>query len=433
MTSSIFVIGLNHDTAPVEIREQVALTGDGLRLALKALRTADLPMFSEAAILSTCNRFEIYLAAANKDDAEHGFTAFMQHFYGIEPGALDEYLYSMSADSVVTHLMRVAAGLESMVLGEPQILGQVAQAYSKARSGNVSGTLLNRLFEVAVHTGKRARSETRISQHTTSVSHAAALLARDLLGDLKQMKALIIGAGEMATQAALALKKHDIGSLTCVSRNISSAEKLAEQIDGQAANWLQLPELLASTDVAISATGAPHVVLRAVNVMHVLPERDEHPLVMIDIAVPRDIEETIGDLPGVDLYDIDDLQNVVDVNLAKRQAAIPLVEAIITQEFAAFQTWLHSREVVPTLVDLRRRTEQIADVELQKTLRAINGASPETHEAVALLTHRIVQKILHEPTAFLKTNAQKRESVAVTQMVRDLFALDAGCEERSDG
>lgn len=432
MTTRVLLIGLNHNTAPVEVRERLALTGDGLRLALKAIQVVGSSVLSEAAILATCNRLEVYLAAASVEDAKDSFTAFVQHFYGIEPGTLDEYLYEMTGDAAVNHLMRVAAGLESMVLGEPQILGQVAHAHSKARSTGTARALLNRLFESALRAGKRARSETPISRYTTSVSHAAALLACDKLGDLSQAQALVIGAGEMASQAALALCQHGTAGLTCISRTMSHTVTLADQVGGQAANWLHLPEALSGADVVISATSAPHVVLRAANVMHVLPERDARPLVIIDIAVPRDVEETVGDLPGVDLYDIDDLQSVVDDNLAKRQAAIPLVEDIIEQEMAAFRMWRRSREVVPTIVDLRRRAEVVAKAELGKTLHSLDGITPETQEAITGLTHRIVQKLLHDPTTCLKAHAQSGDSIAFTQMVRELFALDAGRGEQPD-
>jgi glutamyl-tRNA reductase len=432
MTVHIFLIGLDHRTSPVEIRERLALTGDGLRLALQAIQTVGSTTLSEAAILVTCNRSEVYLAAADSEDAKNGFDSFVQYFYGIKPGTLDEYLYEMVDDAAIHHLMRVAAGLESMMLGEPQIQGQVARAHSKSRSTGAAGVLLNRLFEAALRAGKRARSETPISQYTTSVSHAAALLAAEKLDGLSQAQALIIGAGEMATQAGLALNQRGISNLMCISRTMSHAESVVDQVGGQALNWIHLPEALSHVDVVISATSAPHVVLRAANVIHVLPERNNRPLLIIDIAVPRDVEEAVGDLPGVALYDIDDLQSIVDENLAKRQAAIPLVEEIIQQEMAAFQAWLRSREVVPAIVEMRRRAEAVAETELARTLHLLDGATPETQEVIRSLAHRIVQQLLHDPTTCLKTHAQSDDSVAFTHMVRELFALDTLGGEQPD-
>ena len=322
--------------------------------------------------------------------------------------------------------MRVAAGLESMVLGESQILGQVALAHNKARSTGAAKTLLRRLFEFALRVGKRARSETAIGQRTTSVSHAAALLAREKVGDLSGVQALIVGAGEMATQSALALCQHGVGvgNVVCMSRTIGNAQKLADRVGGRVVNWMHLPDALSDADVVVSATSAPHVVLRASNVVHGLAARGDRPLLIIDIAVPRDVEEAVGDLEGVELYDIDDLESVVDDNLARRQAAIPQVEAIIEEEMAAFQTWLHSREVVPTIVEMRRRAQAVAETELEKTLITLDGAPTHTEDALYYLAHRIVQKLLHGPTTCLKAHAQSTDSIAYTQMVRELFSLD---------
>ena len=422
MTSHLLLIGLNHATAPVDVREQLTLTGDGLRLALKAIH--ELNLFREAVILATCNRYEIYQVAENAELARDHFFAFVRHFYGLEPDFLDGHLYHIKDDAAVVHLMRVAAGLESMVLGESQILGQVALAHNKARSTGAARTLLNRLFEFALRAGKRARSETDIGRRTTSVSHAAALLAREKLGDLTGVQALIIGAGEMATQSALALCQHGVGNVICMSRTIGNAQKLADRVGGRVANWMHLPNALSDADVVISATSAPHVVLRTANVVHALAARRGRPLLIVDIAVPRDVEETVGDLDNVELYDIDDLESVIDDNLTRRQAAIPQVEAIIEEETAAFQTWLHSREVVPTIVEMRRRAQAVAETELEKTLVTLDGAPADTEDALYYLAHRIVQKLLHGPTTCLKAHAQSTDSIAYTQVVRELFSLD---------
>ncbi len=424
---TISLIGLNHHTAPVEVREQVTLTGDGLRLALKELQVGDHPP-AEGVILSTCNRLEIY--TLSDEDGQPIIDDFLTRMYGIDPADLRPHLYTKFDQEAINHLMRVTAGLESMILGEPQILGQVTEAHSKARSTGAAGPILSRLFTQAVHAGKRAHTETDISRYTTSVSHAAALLAQDKLGDLAGAKVLIIGAGEIAEQAAQALHARGTESITCISRTYSHAEALAGQVGGRAFNWVHLPEGLTEADVVISATGAPHSVIHVSNVVHVLPERAGRPLLLIDIAVPRDVDEEVGELPGVELHDIDDLQAVVDDNLAQRQAAIPQVEAIIQEEVIAFEDWLHSREVVPTIVDLRQKAEDIAQVEVKRILRRLDGLSDDEQAAINQLASRIVNKLLHEPTTRLKAQAANGNRLVYSHTVRDLFGLD---EESRDG
>jgi glutamyl-tRNA reductase len=424
---TIFLIGLNHHTAPVEVREQVALTGDGLRLALKELQAGERPPI-EGVILSTCNRLEIYALA--DPDGPQVIDNFLTRMYGIDPADLRPHLYTKSDRAAINHLMRVAAGLESMILGEPQILGQVTQAHVKARSTGAAGPILLRLFTQAVHAGKRAHTETDISRYTTSVSHAAVLLAKEKLGDLVGVKALIIGAGEIAEQAAHALHAHGTASITCISRTYSHAEALASQVGGRAFNWVYLPEGLSEADVVISATGAPHSVIHVSNVVHVLPEREGRPLLLIDIAVPRDVDQEVGELPGVDLHDIDDLQAVLDDNLAQRQAAIPQVEAIVNEEVTAFEDWLRCQEVVPTIVELRQKAEEMAQAEVERTLRRLDGLSDDEQAAINQLASRIVNKLLHEPTTRLKAQATNGNRLVYSHTVRDLFGLD---EDAYDG
>jgi len=285
--------------------------------------------------------------------------------------------------------------------------------------------VLSQLFVRAVHTGKRARSETAISRHTTSVSHAAARLARDTFGDLGQARVLIVGAGEMAELAAAAMVHEGARRLTCINRTYARAERLASQFDGRALNWGHLADALAEADVIVTATGAPHTVIYRDDVAQVLPRRNGKPLVIVDVAVPRDVEPEVGDLPGVIRYDIDHLQSAVDTNLAQREAAVPQVEAIVRQETEDFFCWLRGRQVVPVLVELRRKAETVAQSELDLMLRRLDNPDPRTAQMMSLLVHRIVGKLLHEPTVRLKTEAANGNGVVYADALRELFALDA--------
>lgn len=422
MKSQIICFGVDHNTAPLPVRERLTLTGDGLRLALIRLRENFTEGVSEAAILSTCNRLEIYLVVEKAGEAREQFMTFIRDTYSMLPENVQEYSFQLANDQAIQHIMRVAAGLESMVLGEPQILGQVSQAITKALNQQSAGLILHHLFVQAVRAGKRARTETDISRHTTSISHAAAAFAKERLGDLQQAKILIIGAGEMAIQAALTLSQHGAKHFTCLSRTLSHAQALVAPLNGQTASWLELPDELECADLVISAVSAPHVILSVANITPILPRRNRR-LVMVDIGVPRNIEVSVAKLPGVDLYDMDNLKSVVDEHLVLRQAAIPQVETIIEEEASTFNAWLRSRSITPTLVALRHKTETIASVEVDKTLCSLDGISLETRKAVIQLGQRIAQKFLHDPTICIKAHAQTEDYLIYTETVRNLFAL----------
>ena len=347
---AITLVGLNYRTAPLALREQFALTSEQVTQALADLLCTGCPVQAEReiAILSTCNRFEIYAASDSSGDetTTAQIRAYIAELSQQPLDVLRPHLYTKHGDDAITHLLRVASGLNSQILGEAQVLGQVAAAAEDAHAAGTLGTILSRLFAHAVHTGKRARTETEISRHTTSVSHTAARLASEQMGD--QARVLIVGAGEMAQLAALALDGHPI---TVVNRTYERAAALARDVHGRALDWLQLRSALAWADVVITATRAPQVVISAAD----LDERnDTRPLLLLDLAVPRDIDPAAHDLPNVTAYALDDLQTLVDAHLAQRQAAIPAVEAIIAAEATLFHHWLVSREVVPVITDLQR-------------------------------------------------------------------------------
>ena len=434
---AIILVGLNHQTAPVALREQLSLSGCALDMALQELGTGESarqrpdgtglqPNIHESVILSTCNRLEIVATTGDPATGFETIPAFLAGLQGLSVDSLRPHLYFLDEQAAVEHLMRVAAGLESMILGEPQILGQVAAAFASAQGAGTTGLVLSQLFARAVHAGKRARSETAISRHTTSMSHAAAHLAVDAYGDLRDANVLIVGAGEMAEIAATALYEQGARRITCINRTYARAEWLARRFEGDVLAWSHLSEALAAADVIVTATGAPHTVIFRDHVAQVLSSRAGRPLVIVDIALPRDVEPATGDLPGVTLYDMDQLQEAVDANLTQRKAAVPQVEVIVREEAGEFFCWLAGRQVVPVLVDLRRKVEAMAKAELDSALRLLDSSDPRTEQAMTLLTHRLVRKLLHEPTVRLKTEAANGNGIVYADALRELFALNGG-------
>jgi glutamyl-tRNA reductase len=430
---NIVAVGLNHTTAPVSLREQLSLNDCGLRMALSDLAASRRipnngnghPRLLESVVLSTCNRLEVYAVVAGEPKAGwRRVEQFLVDLQGLDLEELRRHLYRLEGQAVVNHLMRVAAGLDSMILGEAQILGQVSVAQAEAQTAGSIGPVLSHLFDHAIHAGKRARTETEIGRHTTSISHAAAQLVRDRAGSLESVQALIVGAGEMAEIAAQALQDRGLRQMSFINRTHSRAESLASHFGGRALNWYYLPSALAMADVVISSTGAPHTVIHEKDVCPGLAERAGRPLLIVDIAVPRDVEESVGDLPGIELFDVDHLQTTVDANMAQREAAIPAVEAIIDQEASRFESWLQGRQVLPVLVELRRRAQNIATAELDRYQPQLEELDPVCQDKVTRMVHRIVNKLLHEPTVRLKASAAEGNGVEYAQALRELFDLD---------
>lgn len=457
----IFLVGLSHRTAPVEIREKLTLVDCSLRMALEDLPLgpatspfppvnaqaipqeipyvngasqngkplpdgshAGISVLQEAVIISTCNRLEIYGVSSDSQNAGQKVRRFLSRFQGIPDEELIPHIYFQTGREVTQHLMRVTAGLDSMILGEPQILGQVSHAYQEALTVGTAGPILSHLFTQAIHAGKRARTETAISRHTTSVSHAAVLLAKDRVPDLATARVLLVGAGEMADLAADALVQQGAGHFRCINRTHSRAIELAERVGGEALSWYHLPEALTWADVVFTATGAPHTVIHRSDVAPILALRPERPLTFIDMAVPRDVETAIDSLDGVTCYDIDHLQATLDSNLAQRQAAIPDVESILAQECEQFMEWLNGRRVVDTIVDLRRKATEVARTEVDEALSRLRDLDEREQEVINRMAHRLVNKLLHQPTVRLKSHAATGNGHTYAHMLRDLFGLE---------
>lgn len=430
---ALILLGLNHKTTPLELREQLSFSPEQLGAALDDLYRNYLMVVEEDSseslcetmILSTCNRLEIYAVVRDKQAGWEAIEQFLMQQGSFRWGSLDEHFYRLAGPEVVEHLMRVASGLDSMILGEPQIIGQVSEAFNAARQAHTAGTVLSHLLAEVLRTGKRVYTETPISRHTVSTSHAAVQLIKTKVGDLASAQVLIIGAGEIAMQAAKALKMHHVESITCINRTQTRAMDLAEQVQGKALPWKALPQALIRADVLISTTGAPGIILKREAIQAAQQQRRERTMTIVDLAVPRDIEPIVADLPAVHLYNIDDLQAAVDKNLALRQAAIPQVEVILKEGAERFLNWLHSRQVIPVLTSFRSKVSAQADAEVKLALNRMEGLNQQHQRAVVQVVHRIVNKMLHEPTERLKAHAISGEGLIYIQALQDLFGLDA--------
>lgn len=421
----LYVVGLNQRTAPVAVRELLAC-------APAEVAPASSPSGSpgqECVVLSTCNRLEVYCCAAW--DAETNLRLVEASLTGrarLDPWALAGHLYFMQGAETVRHLMSVAAGLDSQALGETQVLGQVAQSLGDARLAGSAGPVLTHLFDLAVHAGKRARCETEISRHTISIGHEAVNLVERALGSRPDASILVVGAGETAELALQALRTRGGFHVSCTSRSDVRARVVAERTGCGVLEWQDLSSAMAWADAVITATGAPHPVIHAHDVAPALARREGRRLLFVDIAVPRNVDQEVRDLPGVTVHDIDEIETTLDANLALRRAAIPQVERIIDEETQSMLDWLHGRQVVPVIRGLRDHGRALAAAEADAALRELEGLGPEGEQIVLRMAHRIVSKLLHEPTARLKDHAARGDGYGYAHAVVELFGLGCACE-----
>jgi glutamyl-tRNA reductase len=423
----ILQIGLSHQTAPVEIREQLALAPESVPGALQVLcpENGCGPGYAvEGAILSTCNRLEVYAVVDCADRGPRDICDFLARVTATPLEVFDPHLQVRRDEAAVAHLCEVACGLDSLVLGESQIQGQVAQAHQEAQAHSAAGPVTNVLFRTALRAGKRARTETAINQHATSISHVAVELALQIFDHLAPKTVTLVGAGEMAELAAKNLVDNGVGKLLVVNRSAGRAAGLARQYGGEALGWERLSQALWRSDIVISSTAAPHAILRPDTVAAAMRMRRNRPLFLIDIAVPRDVDPAVGELTNVFLYDIDDLQRVVEANLAQRRREIPRVQAIVREEVAGFLAWLGARDVVPTIVDLRQHVDRIRQAELDWAMNKLDSLSDQERGVVMAFSQRLINKILHQPTIRLKQHANSREAYRYTEALRDLFGID---------
>jgi len=418
---NVVIVGLSHKTAPVEIREKVAFPPTAMEKPLHAL--VGLPDVNEGVIVSTCNRVELYAASRNPEAAEAELRRFFASWHQLDPEELERHLYAYHGEEAIRHIYRVSASLDSMVIGEPQILGQIKTAYGYASEFKTAGIILNRLLHKAFSVAKRVRSETEIASNAVSVSFAAVELARKIFDTLEDKTVLLIGAGEMCELAARHFVTSGVPRVLVTNRTLERAEKLAEEFNGRAIPFEGFAEQLDQVDIVLTSTGAPGYILHRKQVEETLKKRRNRPMFFIDIAVPRDIEPAVNDIANVYLYDVDDLQGVVQANLKQRQKEAKKAEAIIEEEIGQFHKWLSELDIVPTIVALRRQFEEVRRQELEKTLSKNSSFGESERKALEALTNAIINKLLHAPIAALKRTQNDPVGDAYVDAVRTLFEL----------
>ncbi len=419
----IIVVGLNHRTAPVDIREKLSIPESELRDAL--IRLKSLHGIDEGLILSTCNRVEVYAVVQN---IQTGFHRVKEFFAELQSGLPSDKwiscLYLYSAREAIHHVFRVAASLDSMVVGEPQILGQMKESFEAAMHQKATGVVLNKILRKAISVAKRVRTETGIAENAVSVSFAAVELAKKIFGRLDGKKALLVGTGEMAELAVRHLLDNGVRNVMITTRNLDHAIELARRFSGVPIRFEEFPRHLAEADILICSTGAPHAVITEEHVEKAIQLRKNRPIFLIDISVPRNIDPKVNRIDNVFLYDIDDLQTIVDANLHERQKEALKAEEIIAEEFGAIERWLKSLEVIPTITALRAKADEIRRLEVNKAMARLGGLGLEERELVEGLASAIVNKLLHSPLVVLKDEANSSNGALYVETVRRLFDLD---------
>ncbi|NLC69859.1 MAG: glutamyl-tRNA reductase [Desulfuromonadaceae bacterium] len=419
---NIIIVGLNYRTAPLPIRERLAFLPSRIQEALAQLM--ERPAVRECLLLSTCNRVEVYAVTPQVEEGVEEVRRFLADYHGLEEGAIRPHLYAWCGVAAVRHLFRVASGLDSMVIGEPQILGQVKVAYSQACRAKTNALIVNRLLHRTFSVAKRVRSETAIAGKAVSIPFAAVEMVRRIFGTLAGKNVLLIGSGKIGELAAQHFLGHGVHSITVINRTLERARDMAEKFRGRAVSFERLSDQLVSADIVLSCTAAPHYIIRPQDVERILARRGGRPLFLVDVAVPRDIDPLVGSIPQVYLYDVDDLQGIISSNLVSRRKEAEKGELIIEEEVVRFQRWLGNLEVVPTILSLRRRVEEICGTERDKALAALEGAGERERAAVEVMASAIAGKLLHYPIAALKSSRQRRTGNYYVDALRHLFDLD---------
>lgn len=405
---NLVLIGVNHTTAPVEVRERLAIPTSRLADAIRSL--IHQPGIREGMILSTCNRVELLTVHENGSAPSANLLQFLQEYFAIPPASIKPHLYEYREQEAVRHLFRVASSLDSMVVGEPQILGQVKESYTVAREvGAVSGSLDN-LIQRAFTVAKKVRSETQIGSSSVSIASVAVDLARKIFGSLQGKTVLLVGAGKMSELAARHLIQQGASNILVTNRTFERAERIAQQFDGQAISFDDLYDQAARADIVITSTGAPQKLFGRSHGQHFLHSRRNRPMFFIDIAVPRDIDPRMNEVEGCFVYDIDDLQQVAAANLADRSREAAAAETIVSQEVDKYQQRIQSRGAVPAILALQQNAETIREAELARSAKRLAGLTPEQREAVEALTRSLTAKLLHPQLTALRQATQTRAS-----------------------
>ena len=419
----IVSIGMNHETAPVELRECLAAEQDNVPRALAAMR--DMECLREGLYLSTCNRVEALLITDSFPEARAAIIKMMSGLGNIPEESFESTLYMFEDMDAVNHIFRVASSMDSMVVGEPQILGQIKEAYALATRQKTSGVMLNRLMHKAFHVAKRVRTETGICGSAVSISYAAVELAKKIFHELEGKGVLLIGAGEMAELAARHLMAQGVDSIAVANRTLERAVEMAESFQGHPVSFEEIGDQLRAVDIVIASTASPDYVITREQVRSILRKRRNRPLFFIDIAVPRDVEPEVNDLDNIYVYDIDDLKGIVDFNMSQRRQEAAKAERIVREEAVKFEKWLKTLAVVPTIVSLQDKVESIIEVELRKSASALKDLAPGEREAVETLIRSVAEKVMNDPILFLKSKAERKTLNMYLDVARGLFKLDA--------
>jgi glutamyl-tRNA reductase len=417
----LLLLGVSHHTAPVDLRERVDFSRRGVVEALRELAIRPAP--PEAVVVTTCNRAEIYVACEDTSTTRSDLGLFMSRFHDVPESELTPHLYAHTGADVARHLFRVAAGLDSLIVGEPQIFGQVKSAFATASSERCTGSLLNKLFMSSFAVGKKVRAETGLGEGAVSVSYAAISLARKIFGNLQERRVLVVGAGDMAELTAMHLQSQQVAQIVVTNRTLARAEALARKVGGTAVAWSAVDEELLHADIVVTATGAQTPVISAPSIDRVMRARRNRPLFVVDIGLPRDVDPAAGELEQVFLYNIDDLRAMISENLVRRQEQTTQAEVMIGREVDDFVVWQRSRGAIPTLVALRRRFEAVREAELERLAPRLNGLSADARARVEDVTRLLVQKLLLEPTERLKTTPDEATAAQYADALTQLFSL----------
>lgn len=424
---NILVIGLNHKTASIDIREKVAFDGPKLGEAVDILKA--FPEIRENIILSTCNRVEIYVNAVDSTSGIESIKKFIADFHNIYRESLDKALYVYSGENTLRHIFRVTSSLDSMIVGEPQILGQLKDAFDFALKRKSTGVVLNKLMKKAISVAKRIRTETKIGESAVSISFAAVELAKKIFENLSTKSFMLIGAGEMAELAARHLINNGVKDVLVTNRTYERAEELAREFNGKAVEFDKFIQELLHTDIVICSTGAPNYILIKEQMHKIMRQRKNRPVFIIDISVPRNIDPEINDIDNVYLYDIDDLQGIVVTNIQERSKEAEKAERIVDEEVESFLKWQASLSAVPTIVALKDKADAIRREELEKTLRKLEGLEEKEIKSIESLTSTIVNKLIHLPTAALKSEIEDKDTMV--DIVNRIFDLNTNSSSKS--
>ncbi len=416
------VLGISYKTAPIEIRELFSFSKQSLESAVRMLSSK--PHVEECVIISTCNRVEIYAVSENVEACLEIIQEFLSEFHNVPKDKFSPHIYYSVGHMAVRHLFYVASSIDSMVVGEPQVLGQVKESYKVASAHGTTGVILNRLFHTSFFVAKRVRTETGIGSHAVSISYIAVELAKRIFDDLPSRSVMLIGTGETAEIAAQHLIKAGINDLLIASRKFENAVMLSEKLGGRSIGFDKVFYHLKDVDIVITATGSQDFIIKPNNAREALKLRNNEPMFLIDIAVPRDIDPRTGDISDIYLYDIDDLKNVSEENIKTRKQSLEKAEEIILNVERSFESWLGGLKAVPAIIDLKNRFELIKNTELDRALEKLDDISEEDKYVIELLASRIIGKILHHPLTNLKKESSSSMGALYVDSIKRLFELE---------